>query len=57
MNPILYNKTAYKHMFSRRGNWLRIMCKIVGHKMVRADDEMPLYHARCAICGYEIVAG
>ena len=56
INPILYDKIVYRHMFSRCGNWLRLICKVIGHKMVCADDEMPLYHARCAVCKHEIVA-
>jgi hypothetical protein len=56
MNPVLYDETSYRYMFNSYGNWLRIICKIVGHKMVYAKEDMPLYHARCAICKYEIVA-
>jgi len=56
MSPSIYDKTVYQYIFYRRGNWLRIMCKIIGHKMVRAIEEMPLYHARCSICRYEIEA-
>jgi len=56
MNPIRYDKISCRYMFNRHGNWLRIICKILGHKMVCAYEEMPLYHARCAVCKYEIVA-
>ena len=55
MNAVL-SKEVYRHIFIKQGNWLRIMCRILGHTMMQADDEMPVFHARCATCMYEIIA-
>ena len=54
--PILCDKISCQYMFSRYGNWLRVICRIVGHRMVCSYEEKPLYHARCTICKYEIIA-